>query len=259
MVICELPHQLLPNLSEVQRMDFVTSARTYQVFNCSPDEPGAFLVTKGEENFKIFSKSIPIICKCMYGKNNISICVHILAIDIKFPDFKIVDQIVKYLEEESEAQRIKRITDQKDGNKQSSSRRTGSKVTRNRKRRIDEIVDTTYSPSNSDTLIEEPGPSLLPLAPSFVRHGNDRLPRPPQLIRHQISHITVIQPASQPIRQPIANRIQRPIRQPIPQSIAQPIPQPIAQPIPRHLVSKQRRADNNPHTTEKEEVREALK
>uniref|UniRef100_A0A914PCN3 Uncharacterized protein n=1 Tax=Panagrolaimus davidi TaxID=227884 RepID=A0A914PCN3_9BILA len=245
----------------------------------------------------------------MYGKTNINICVHILAIDIKFSEFKIVDQIVKYLEEESEAQRIKRFTDQKDGNKQSSSRRTGSKSTRNRKRKIQEIVDTTYSPADTDNFIKESGPSLPPLANIMHRTRIDRLPRPP--IRPQLSHITIMQPAKQSLRQPlgqsirrvipepigqiipqviqrpigqiiqeriqrpigqiiqeriqrpigqiIQERIQRPIGQIIPQVIQRPIGQIIQERIPRHLVSNQRRIDDNPHTTETEEVREALK
>jgi hypothetical protein len=198
------------------------------------------------------------IILCMYGKTNISICVHILAIDIKFPEFKIVDQIVKYLEEESEAQRIKRITDQKDGNKESSSRRSGSKLTRNRKRKIDEIVDTTYSPTDTDNFIKESGPSLSPLAPKIMhRTGIDRLPRPP--IRPQVSHITVIQPAQQSLRQPLGQPIHRVIQQPIQRPIGQIIPQVIQEHIPRHLVPNQRRTDDNPHTTETEEVREALK
>uniref|UniRef100_A0AC34GES8 SWIM-type domain-containing protein n=1 Tax=Panagrolaimus sp. ES5 TaxID=591445 RepID=A0AC34GES8_9BILA len=125
--IVDIPSELLPKFSEMQRFNLVQSAKTYLVFDCSPEEPEAFVVTKAKECYKVFGKETPIKCPCMINQKDVNVCQHIIAADLKFPKYKLVDKIVTFLNNEKEKHRIQRQMSREDANKGSTtSRRSGS-------------------------------------------------------------------------------------------------------------------------------------
>uniref|UniRef100_A0AC34GL47 SWIM-type domain-containing protein n=1 Tax=Panagrolaimus sp. ES5 TaxID=591445 RepID=A0AC34GL47_9BILA len=131
-----LPVSLSINLSEEQRNDMILMANTYKVLE---DEPGSFIVKKGEDLKSINTNTVPILCKCRMANSKQVICYHILAVEQKFPASNILKKIEKYLQEETTEQRHKRLTGPSDAGKPGEfRRRRGNRTSRSGK--YDEVT-----------------------------------------------------------------------------------------------------------------------
>jgi hypothetical protein len=114
------PAILAINTSEEQRNSMALVAKTYKVIE---DEPGSFIVKKGDDLKNINTNNWPIICKCRMANQKQVICHHILAVQQKFPSSNILKKIQLSLEKETVNERNKRLNDPSGGAMQGQSRR----------------------------------------------------------------------------------------------------------------------------------------
>uniref|UniRef100_A0AC34FDM8 SWIM-type domain-containing protein n=1 Tax=Panagrolaimus sp. ES5 TaxID=591445 RepID=A0AC34FDM8_9BILA len=126
-----LPVALAANISEEQRRGMILTAQTYKVFE---DEPGTYVVKKGDDLRNINTNTVPIQCKCRMANGKQIICHHILAVNDKFPGSNILQKIENYLKEETVNQWNQRINDSSQAakpGKRRHSRRRGDNDSRN--------------------------------------------------------------------------------------------------------------------------------
>uniref|UniRef100_A0AC35F720 SWIM-type domain-containing protein n=1 Tax=Panagrolaimus sp. PS1159 TaxID=55785 RepID=A0AC35F720_9BILA len=114
------PAILAQNTSEEQRNNMALVARTYKVIE---DEPGSFIVKKGDDLKNINTNNSTIICKCRMANQKQVICHHMLAVHLKFPSSNILKKLELSLEKETVIERNKRFNDPTGGAMQGQSRR----------------------------------------------------------------------------------------------------------------------------------------
>uniref|UniRef100_A0AC34GFT9 SWIM-type domain-containing protein n=1 Tax=Panagrolaimus sp. ES5 TaxID=591445 RepID=A0AC34GFT9_9BILA len=125
------PASLASNISEVQRNDMILTAKTFKVFE---DEPGIYIVKKGDDLKNIDTTTVPIHCKCKMANGKQVVCHHILAVHEKFPGANILQKMENYLKTETINERNKRINDPADAAKPGQRRhvrRRGNPDSRN--------------------------------------------------------------------------------------------------------------------------------
>uniref|UniRef100_A0A914YYY6 SWIM-type domain-containing protein n=1 Tax=Panagrolaimus superbus TaxID=310955 RepID=A0A914YYY6_9BILA len=139
------PSELAPNMTEQQRREMMNQSKKIEVFSSA--SPGVFLVSSTPKAFFVHTKDEKVTCQCNYQEKHQHICLHILAVDNKYPNLKVVQKLEDRVKQLSSAQVHAIMTSKDSGAK--TSRRRAPPETRNRKRKIVEIIDAELSATNT--------------------------------------------------------------------------------------------------------------
>lgn len=119
------PCFLAPNMSEAQRNKLMEESETFIVMQV-PQEMHAYVVTKGSDIQKVYTGPMPVKCNCKFSGGIGLICSHILAVNKQNSELNLFEKMEKFIGEESEAARKRRLYNPTDGSKPATSSRRGT-------------------------------------------------------------------------------------------------------------------------------------
>uniref|UniRef100_A0A914QGF5 SWIM-type domain-containing protein n=1 Tax=Panagrolaimus davidi TaxID=227884 RepID=A0A914QGF5_9BILA len=187
------PPTLAPNMTEQQRREMMQQSKKVEVFASA--SPGVFLVSSTPKAFFVYTKDEKIKCQCNFQEKHQNICLHILAVHNKYPDLKVIQKLENNVKELTSAQIHEIMTSKDSGAK--TSRRRAPPETRNRKRKIVEVIDAELSTTNTPAKVlcrfgtSSQVPAVAPISAYNSFRQLENLPQPVRITQQPLHPPTV--------------------------------------------------------------------